>query len=199
MEQQLTHVRYDKALVEAAQLPNEIQELLLHSGLPQFRLAGKHVLGVHFTPLTDQGLVRTPDELVTLFPIGYEWEDTSTILGLETKIGTLYRLDGQTGEYSVINTNLSLFLEFLHQYMTFIHEHSRSSEPSIMTLEQVQAKLEAFRRGELKPIARPSSELVRKNALHQLRQFYTEKDPQSVSNEESWWSVVLEQIDDDLL
>ncbi|WP_338540851.1 SUKH-4 family immunity protein [Paenibacillus tundrae] len=199
MAQQLTHVRYDKALVEAAQLPKEIQELLLHSGLPQFRLAGEHVLGVHFTPLTDQGLVRTPDELVTLFPIGYEWEDPSTLFGLEEEVGTLYRMDGQTGEYSVINTNLSLFLAFLHQYISFIHEHSRTSEPSVMTLEQVQAKLEAFRRGEIKPTVQQPSESVRKNALHQLRQFYTEKDPVSVSDEESWWSVVLEQLEDDLL
>ncbi|MDR6723227.1 hypothetical protein J2W91_001679 [Paenibacillus amylolyticus] len=199
MEQQLTNVRYDKALVEAAQLPKEIQELLLHSGLPQFRLAGEYMLGVHFTPLTDQGLVRTPDELVTLFPIGYEWEDPSTLFGLEEEIGTLYRLDGQTGEYSVVNTNLSLFLAFLHHYISFIHEHSRTSEPSVMTLEQVQAKLEAFRRGEIKPTAQPSSDSVRKNALHQLRQFCTEKDPVSVSDEESWWSVVLEQLEDDLL
>ncbi|MCM3174093.1 SUKH-4 family immunity protein [Paenibacillus sp. MER 99-2] len=199
MEQQLTNVRYDKALVEAAQLPKETQELLLQLGLPQLRLADEHVLGVHFTPLTDQGLIQTSDGYKTLFPIGYEWEDSSIIFALETEIGTLYRLDGQKGEYSVVNTNLSLFLEFLHQYISFIHEHSRTSEPSVMTLEQVQAKLEAFRRGEIKPIAQPSSDSARKNALHQLRQFYTEKDPVSVSDEESWWSVVLEQLEDDLL
>ncbi|WP_128103806.1 SUKH-4 family immunity protein [Paenibacillus sp. DCT19] len=199
MEQQLTNVRYDKALVEDAKLPKETQELLLQLGLPQLRLADEHVLGVHFTPLTDQGLIQTSDGHKTLFPIGYEWEDNSIIFALETEIGTLYRLDGQTGEYSIINTNLSLFLAFLHQYIVFIHEHSRTSEPSVMTLEQVQAKLEAFRRGEIKPTVQQPSKSLRKNALHQLRQFYTEKDPVSVSDEESWWSVVLEQLEDDLL
>jgi len=199
LEKQSKYVRYNQTLVQTARLPEETEELLLRFGLPQLRLNDEDLLGIHFKPLTEQGLIRTRDDQKTLLPIGYEYEETSAILGLETDVGTLYRVDVQTGEYSFMNSNLTLFIEFLQRYAAFINENSESYEPTVMTLEQAQAKLAAFRRGEIIPSQQSSSQSARKLVLKQLRLLFVEKDPMSVLNEETWWSVVLEQLEDELL
>ncbi|WFR64227.1 SUKH-4 family immunity protein [Paenibacillus amylolyticus] len=198
MENQNT-VRYDRSLVEAAQLPQETQDLLLLSGLPQFHMNQEALLGIHFEAKMDQGLIHTKDGRKTMFPIGYEWDETTALLGLEAHTGSLYTLNVHTGEYGVINSSLSLFLTFLQRYAVFVNEYSRSYEPSVMTLEQAQAKLAAFRRGEVTPPAQKNSPQARKQALKQLRLFYTDSDPVSVAKEDSRWSVVLEQLEDEIL
>ncbi len=199
LEKQSKYVRYNQTLVQTARLPEDTEELLLRFGLPQFRLNDEDLFGIHFKPLTEQGLIRTLDDRKTLLPIGYEYEETSAILGLETDVGTLYRVDVQTGQYSLINSNLSLFIEFLQRCAAFINENSESCEPTMMTLEQAQAKLAAFRRGEIMPPQQSSSQSAREQVLKQLRFSFAEKDPMSVLNEEAWWSVVLEQLEDELL
>lgn len=144
-------VRYNPELVEKAGLPEETQELLIRSGLPQFTLEGEPVLGIRFNPVLDCGLIRTSDDSKMLLPIGYEWDEKTAALGLESGTGILYRVDVQTKEHAVINSSLHLFLAFLSRYAAIVKEHSKPDEPSVMTLEQAQAKLEAFRRGEIKP------------------------------------------------
>lgn len=192
-------VRYDPLLVEKANLSEETQELLLHSGLPQLTLDGEDVLGIKFISTPDMGLVRTSDDFKTLLPIGYEWDAKTAILGLEAGTGILYRVDVQTKEYDVMNSSLHLFLAFLSRYKAIVEEHSKTYEPSVMTLEQAQAKLEAFRRGEIKPRLQQNEQSGRGEAVKQLRLFYTEKDPVSLLDEETWWSVVLEQLEDEML
>ncbi|UPK43532.1 SUKH-4 family immunity protein [Paenibacillus pabuli] len=199
MDKPSKYVRYDQLLVESARLPEETEKLLLISGLPQLDLDDEDLLGIHFKPLTEQGIMRTRDDRKTLLPIGYEYDEASVILGLETDTGTLYRVDVQTGEYSLMNSNLSLFIEFLQRCAAFINEYSESYEPSVMTLEQAQAKLAAFRRGEIMPSQQTSSQSARGQALKNLHFLFAEKDPISVLNEETWWSVVLEQLEDELL
>jgi hypothetical protein len=134
-----------------------------------------------------------------LLPIGYEWDEKTAALGLESGTGILYRVDVQTKEHAVINSSLHLFLAFLSRYAAIVKEHSKPDEPSVMTLEQAQAKLEAFRRGEIKPRSQVNEQLKKDEAVKQLRLFYTEKDPVSMLDEETWWSVVLEQLEDELL
>lgn len=192
-------VRYDPMLVEKANLAEETQELLLHSGLPQLTLDGEDVLGIRFNPLPDMGLMRTSDDLKTLFPIGYEWDEQTVILGVEAGTGILYRVDVQSGEYAVMNSSIHLFLAFLSRYTAIVEEHSKAYEPTVMTLEQAEAKLEAFRRGEIKPRLTQKEQSGKDEAVKQLRLFYTEKDPVSLLGEETWWSVVLEQLEDELL
>lgn len=192
-------VRYDPMLVEKANLTEETQGLLLHSGLPQLTLDGEDVLGIRFNPLPDKGLMRTSDDLKTLLPIGYEWDEQTVILGLEAGTGILYRVDVQSGEYAVMNSSIHLFLAFLSRYTAIVEEHSKAYEPTVMTLEQAEAKLEAFRRGEIKPRSTQKEQSGKDEAVKQLRLFYTEKDPVSLLDEETWWSVVLEQLEDELL
>lgn len=192
-------VRYDPLLVEKANLTEETQELLLHSGLPQLTLDGEDVLGIRFKPMPDIELMRTSDDLKTLFPIGYEWDEQTAILGVEAETGILYRVDVQSGEYDVINSSLHLFLAFLIRYTAIVEEHSKAYEPTVMTREQAEAKLEAFRRGEIKPRSTQKEQSGKDEAVKQLRLFYTEKDPVSLLDEETWWSVMLEQLEDELL
>nr|WP_145404438.1 SUKH-4 family immunity protein [Paenibacillus xylanexedens] len=192
-------VRYDSVLVEKAGLPEEAQELLIRSGLPQFTLDGEPVLGIRFNSVLDCELIRTSDDSKTLLPIGYEWDENTAALGLESGTGILYRVDVQTEEYAVMNSSLHLFLTFLGRYTAIVKQHSKPGEPSVMTLEQAQAKLEAFRSGEIKPRSQLNEQLKKDEAVEQLRLFYTEEDPVSMLNEETWWSVVLEQLEDDLL
>ena len=192
-------VRYDPLLVEKAKLPEETQKLLIHSGLPQLTLDDEDVLGVRFNPLPDMGLKSTSDDLKTMLPIGYEWDEETAILGLESGTGILYRVDAQSGEYDVINSSIHLFLAFLSRYTAIVQQHSKAYEPTVMTREQAEAKLEAFRRGEIKPRSQQSDQSGRDEAVKQLRLFYTEKDPVSLLDEETWWSVVLEQLEDEML
>ncbi|MEO2209895.1 SUKH-4 family immunity protein [Paenibacillus amylolyticus] len=192
-------IRYDPLLIEKANLSGETQELLLYSGLPQFTLNDEDVLGIRFNPLPDMGLMSTSDDLKTLLPIGYEWDEQTAILGLESRTGIMYRVDVPTGEYAVMNSSIHLFLTYLSRYKEIVQEHSQANEPTVMTLEQVQAKLEAFRRGEIKPHLQKKEQSGREEAVKQLRLFYTEKDPVSMLDEETWWSVVLEQLEDELL
>lgn len=199
MENTSKVVRFDPAIVEKAELDIETQELLLRSGLLQIRMNGEDILGIRFDSQPNPGLIRAEDGLRMLLPIGYEWDEKTAILGLEAGTGILYRIDVQTGECAVVNSSIHRFMEFLHRYASFIHEHSKQAAPSVMTLEQAQAKLEAFRRGEIKPRSQHSDRSARDQALKDLRLFYTEKDPVSVLNEETWWSVVLEQVEDGVL
>ncbi|KAA8785517.1 hypothetical protein EC604_16880 [Paenibacillus amylolyticus] len=192
-------IRYDPLLVEKANLSEETQELLLHSGLSQPTLDGEDVLGIRFNSLPDMGLMRTSDDLKMLLPIGYEWDEQTAILGVEAGTGILYRVDVQTEEYDVMNSSLHLFLAFLSRYTAIVQEYSKAYEPTVMTLEQAQAKLEAFRRGEIKPRLTQSEQSGRDDAVKLLRLFYTEQDPVSMIDEETWWSVVLEQLEDELL
>nr|WP_285888926.1 SUKH-4 family immunity protein [Paenibacillus polysaccharolyticus] len=193
------YIRYNPLLVGKADLSEETQQLLLHSGLPQLTLDGEDILGISFNPMPDMGLMSTWDVLKTLLPIGYEWDEETAILGLEAGTGILYRVDVQSRDYDVMNSSIHLFLTFLRRYREIVQDHSQTNEPSVMTLEQVQAKLEAFRRGEIKPHLQKKEQSGRDEAVKQLRLFYTEKDPVSVLHEETWWSVVLEQLEDGLL
>lgn len=201
MEDAVTRIPYDEAYVKAIHLPKEISDLLLVEGLPQLRDKGNDLLGVHFRPMPERGLIQVQHEdgFITLLPIGYEWEDTAALLGVETGTGAVYSVDASSGEHGLINTSLLRFLEFLQRYAQFIENFSEVHEPSVMTLEEAQAKLAAFQRGELIPGKKKVHGSGRKEAISELRAFFAEQDPGSLSNEESWWSLVLEQLEDGLL
>ncbi|WP_418039547.1 SUKH-4 family immunity protein [Paenibacillus xylanilyticus] len=201
MEDAVTRIPYDEAYVEAIHLPKEISDLLLVEGLPQFRDKGNDLLGVHFRSMPERDLIQVQHEggFITLLPIGYEWEETAALLGVETGTGAVYSVDALSGEHGLINTSLLRFLEFLQRYAQFIENFSEVLEPSVMTLEEAQAKLAAFQRGELISGKKKVHGSGRKEAISELRAFFAEQDPGSLSNEKSWWSLVLEQLEDGLL
>lgn len=197
----MQRIVYNGAHVEAAQLPAEISQLLVEQGIDQPCYEGDVVLGVRFESITDKGLVALGEErVITLLPIGYIWKDS--IVGLKSSTGEVYSYDVLTGDYGIINSSLPLFLNFLHQYAEFTQQFSSKGEPVIMTAEEMKKRLEAFQRGELKPKAsknKQPSPAERQQALKKLRTSFTHEDPISVADEHAWWSVILEQLEDDLL
>lgn len=201
MENAVTRIQYDEAYVKAMHLPREISDLLLVEGVPQFRDEGNDLLGVHFRSMPERGLIQVQrdDGFTTLLPIGYEWEEKSALFGVETGTGAVYSVEASSGEHGLINTSLVRFLEFLQRYAQFIENFSEVHEPSVMTLEEAQAKLAAFQRGELTPGKKKGHVSGRKEAISELRTFFAEQDPGSLSNEKAWWSLVLEQLEDGLL
>lgn len=194
-------ILYSRALVEAAQLPLEISQLLVEQGINQPSNDGDSVLGIRFESITDKGLVVLDEEREnTLLLIGYIWEDS--LIGLKSGTGEVYSYDLLTGDFGIINSSLHLFLKFLHQYADFTQHFSSTSEPVIMTAEEFKERLEAFQRGEIKPKARKSKQpslAERRQAIKKLRAYYNHEDPISVADEHAWWSVILEQLEDDLL
>ncbi|MET3939585.1 hypothetical protein ABIC22_002397 [Paenibacillus sp. PvP094] len=201
MEDAVSRIQYDEAYVKAIHLPKESSDLLLVEGLPQFRDKGNDLLGVHFRSMPERGLIQVQHEggFIKLLPIGYVWEETAALLGVETGTGAVYSVDASSGEHGLINTSLVRFLEFLQRYAQFIENFSEVHEPSVMTLEEAKAKLAAFQRGELTPGKEKIHGSGRKEAISELRAFFAEQDPGSLSNEKCWWSLVLEQLEDGLL
>jgi len=199
MDKPIQYIRYDQTLVEAACLPEETRRLLLEQGLPQLRHNDEDVLGVHFQPRTDRDFITDKEGKLKLFPIGYEWEESAAWLCVETGTGRVCTMDAETGELGQINTSLAAFVEFLKRYADVMQQFSTREEPTILTAEQARLKLEAFRRGEIKPGNKSTSIAAREKAVQELRAYYIEKDPASLASEDAWWSVVLEQLEDHLL
>lgn len=99
------------------------------------------------------------------------------------------------GMHQFVNSRLSSFLGFLALYEAF-QEQARSgnSGPVVYSQSEMQARLEAFRRGEFQ--ARPAEQRFnRDDAISTMAAEWTTLDPAALA-EDAWWSVVLEQLED---
>ncbi|MGE8258400.1 MAG: SUKH-4 family immunity protein [Stenotrophomonas sp.] len=102
------------------------------------------------------------------------------------------------GGRQVVNDRLSSFLGFLEAYEAFQAEaKAEDIAPVVYSQAEMQAKLEAFKRGEiLKRSAKPKFD--RTGAIKAMVSEWKALDPVAVKGG-SWWSVVLEQIQDGLI
>ncbi|HGM6731534.1 TPA: hypothetical protein ACKQBZ_002631 [Stenotrophomonas maltophilia] len=99
------------------------------------------------------------------------------------------------GIHKFVNGRLSSFLGFLALYEAF-QEQARSGEsgPVVYSQSEMQARLEAFRRGEFQ--ARPTVQRFNRDvAISTMAAEWTTLDPAALA-EGAWWSVVLEQLED---
>ncbi len=99
------------------------------------------------------------------------------------------------GMHQFVNSRLSSFLGFLSLYEAF-QEQARSgnSGPVVYSQSEMQARLEAFRRGEFQ--ARPTEQRFNRDAaISTMAAEWTTLDPAALV-EGAWWSVVLEQLED---
>jgi len=99
------------------------------------------------------------------------------------------------GIQKFVNSRLSSFLGFLALYEAF-QEQARScdSGPVVYSQSEMQARLEAFRRGEFQ--ARPTEQRFNRDvAISTMAAEWTTLDPAALA-EGAWWSVVLEQLED---
>lgn len=99
------------------------------------------------------------------------------------------------GIHQFVNSRLSSFLGFLVLYEAF-QEQARSgnSGPVVYSQSEMQARLDAFRRGEFQ--ARPTEQRFNRDvAISTMAAEWTTLDPAALA-EGAWWSVVLEQLED---
>ncbi|HIE1099655.1 MULTISPECIES: hypothetical protein [Stenotrophomonas] len=99
------------------------------------------------------------------------------------------------GIHKFVNGCLSSFLGFLALYEAF-QEQARSGEsgPVVYSQSEMQARLEAFRRGEFQ--ARSTEQRFNRDvAISTMAAEWTTLDPAALA-EGAWWSVVLEQLED---
>jgi len=94
-------------------------------------------------------------------------------------------------------------LDCLEAYRQF--QHRRPPEPAPLTLneEEMRLKLEAFRRGEIKP-KRTAAEAAKAEAEDRrerkaLTDFLRQRDPECLKRRGAWWKTVMEQVDDGLI
>jgi hypothetical protein len=102
------------------------------------------------------------------------------------------------GGHQFVNSRLSSFLGFLGSYEV-LQAQARSSDatPVVYSQAVMQARLEAFKRGELH--ARPARQRFnRDDAIKAMAAAWGRLDPAALADG-SWWSVVLEQLEDGLI
>jgi len=102
------------------------------------------------------------------------------------------------GGHQFVNSRLSSFLGFLEAYEVFQAQATSSdSMPVVYSQAVMQARLEAFKRGEIH--ARPARQgFNRDDAIKAMAAAWGRLDPAALA-EGSSWSVVLEQLEDGLI
>ncbi|MEJ8307132.1 SUKH-4 family immunity protein [Saccharibacillus sacchari] len=175
---------------------------LLREGLPQSAEIG-HTAGVRFANDLQYAVAESNKPSIRCFAIAYVWERTSEYLVIESVSGEI-RACGPGGEKDVfVNTDLGSLLDCLSRYSRFQQRRPSAPEPSIWNAEQARLKLEAFRRGEIRPKTKADeaarSEAEDRQELQALKTFLQQKDPECLKRRESWWSAVLEQLEDRLV
>ncbi|MWV42701.1 hypothetical protein GRF59_03590 [Paenibacillus sp. HJL G12] len=198
MKRNLSTVQYDPELVMQASFPAETEIYLLQNGLPSID-AGEAVLGICFTSFEHIGFIQ--EGAYELLPIGYEWDPCSAILGIAKNSGHVYSYQPNTKTIGFMNSNIQLFLSFLSSTRSFISSNT-GGEPETMTLmtqSEAAERLAAFHRGEIVPQSRPQRRGNREADLKMLRETFIQRDPNSLADDNMWWSCVLEQLEVGLL
>lgn len=98
-----------------------------------------------------------------------------------------------------INTRVEHFLHFLAALQRFQAEASRQdSSPRVYTQSEMQARLDALRRGEFARRPPPAAAFDRPAALGLLTQAWQRQDAAAL-RPGGWWRRILEQLRDGLL
>lgn len=175
---------YSEAQLKDTNLPSDVKSLLLETGLPK----RTSTLGIHFL----ENLIPLEDGTLQ---IGYEWEPENLIVLEEN--GAIYSVDDD--EKLLVNASLGALLLFLDYYEQYVESRKDSDpKPASSSREEMLKKIEAMKNGTLKP-APPRPKFDQKKAFKDMDAFFKKNDPVAVQDEESWWSQVLEQVEDDIL
>jgi SUKH-4 immunity protein len=176
-------------------LPSETLEFLTKTGLPAFE-PDKPLLGLRFDDEQKVLALGARRFLV----IGKEvWRD-DLLIGIDLASGEVDAVSSQPTEQPLyINASVALFVEFLAEMQTYLTAASQDAPPPVMTMsaEQARARLEAFRRGEVKPVTRVQH-FDREKELLRIKKRFRQLDPGSLGSER-WWDRILEQARDGLI
>ncbi len=143
-----------------------------------------------------------------------EWKEGLWI-GLDSMSAEVCRLDENAAgraRIAVLNRSLFCFLDFMEQLLVFLKQHPQPVyEAKTYTAEEVEQVLAAFRESKQagQPIQRTpeQQEQIQTNrkleqqfqaGLRKLKQSFRPMDAIAMKRN-SWWKVVLEQLEDGIL
>lgn len=182
-------------------IADTVKTFLIQNGLPQSSRK-ESTLGIHFISEVKQMIpVSVGNE--NYWKIGDEWEENKNIIAVREGREEVYEVElGQPGKATFINSNLSSFLLLL-QYFKQYAKRKEASEPAPMTLsrEEMLKKLEMMRNGTL-PATAPAAKKEKfdqRKEFKAMKTFMQQTDAIAIQNENHWWSMILEQVEDDML
>ena len=185
---------FTAAQLSSAQLPAAIKAWLQETGLPT---AQKDIaLGIHL-----QGDLRAiPVNGKTYRQIGYEWENIHVIV-LEEGTGAVYSINEQEKTAPVfINSGLPTFLTFLQYYQQYEQRKSAADKPvaSYSRDEMMKRLQEMKNRTTAAPPPSPKEKFDQKKEFKSMKEYFKQHDAVAIQDD-NWWGIILEQVQDDLL
>ena len=186
-------MKFGSRLLDDLALPSATVDFLKSPGLPVFD-SNKPLLGLRFGD--EYGVLSSGSRRFLV--IGEEiWRD-DLLIGIEVATGEVHAVFREGVEPPVyINASTPLFIEFLAEMQACFEAVNRDTPvPVTMTEQQARMRLEAFRRGEIKP-APVTGRFDREEALLRISENFRRLDPRSIQT--AWWSRILEQARDGLI
>jgi hypothetical protein len=179
---------------------NTVKTFLITNGLPE-SARKESTLGIHFiTDVNQMTAVSVGKE--NYWKIGDEWEENTNIIAIKEGTEEVYEVELNSGKATFVNSDLPSFLLLL-QYFKQYAKRKEASEPPPMQLsrEEMLKKLEMMRNGTL-PVASPAAKKEKfdqKKESKAMKSFMQQTDAIAIKNEDNWWSMILEQVEDDIL
>jgi len=179
---------------------NTVKTFLAANGLPESSRK-ESTLGIHFiTDVNQMTAVSVGKE--NYWKIGDEWEENTNIIAIKEGTEEVYEIELNSGKATFVNSDLPSFLLLL-QYFKQYSKRKEATEPPPMQLsrEEMLKKLEMMRNGTL-PVASPAAKKEKfdqKKETKAMKSFMQQTDPIAIKNEDNWWSMILEQVEDDIL
>ncbi|ACU62550.1 SUKH-4 family immunity protein [Chitinophaga pinensis] len=154
------------------------------------------VLGIHFPGSLEELQFNGK----SCWQIGYEWEPVS-IIALEEDSGAVFNINTAKGTPRVfINTDLQAFLTFLQYYKQYQERKSEVETPIVTySRDEMLKRLQEIKNRTIIPLAQKKEKFDRKREFKAMKQFFKQNDAAAIQDENNWWSMILEQVEDDLL
>ncbi len=180
--------------LSGAQLPAATKNWLKNNGLPA--ASEEIVLGIHLPGSLEEFQFNGK----SCWQIGYEWEHVS-IIALEEGSGAVFSLNTAKGTPQVfINTDLQAFLTFLQYYKQYQERKSAVEIPiATYSRDEMLKRLQEMKNRTIAPPAKKKEKFDQKREFKAMKQFFKQNDAVAIQDENNWWSIILEQVEDNLL
>jgi hypothetical protein len=178
-----------------------VKTFLTENGLPESPRK-ESTLGIHFISDAKQ-MTAVSIGTETYWKIGDEWEENTNIIAIREGTEEVYEVElSNPGKATFINSNLPSFLLLL-QYFKQYAKRKEASEPPPMNLsrEEMLKKLEMMKKGTL-PVTAPAAKKEKfdqRKEFKAMKSFIQQTDAIAIKDEDYWWSIILEQVEDDIL
>lgn len=154
--------------------------------------------------------VKVPLSLVQNTPLVQRDKDFLVQVGLPTREGLLFPFFKRDDQFSVWESEGQRYLVLAEERGQKLCLHMTSAKiflidapnelPTRFVNSNIESLLEFIKDyEEEKEAALDAAEEVQNSSLVVLRERFINKDPQALEDEESWWSVVLEQTEQGLM